>query len=246
MSIRTRRELEKLREIGAIVRFTLDTVALAVKPGVSTRELDRLGGETLRAHAAQSAPPKVYGFPGHLCISVNQEAIHGIPGERRIEEGDLVKLDLVAEKDGFHADAALSVVCGAGSSIAQGLRECAESAFWDGLREARIGNRAYDIGRAVEKRVHVDGFRVIRELCGHGVGRTIHEAPSIPNYRDTNCRARLSDGLVITIEPILSAGSGKAALAADGWTIRTTDNALAAHFEHTVVITAGEPILLTA
>src|SRR5204863_3235494 len=138
----------------------------------------------LAEHGAEPAPPKVYGFPGALCISVNEEAIHGIPGERVVGEGDLVKLDLVAEKDGYFADAAVTVVAGAGGALAHDLTRCAESAFWQAARAATAGNRVYDIGRAVERETRRRGFSVMRELCGHGVGRGIHEAPSIPNYHD--------------------------------------------------------------
>jgi len=246
MSIRSNHELTKLRAIGRIVRLTLDTVAAEARPGITTAELDAVGARTLREHGAESAPPKVYGFPGCLCISVNDEAIHGIPGSRVLREGDLLKLDLVAEKDGFFADAAITVEIGQVSERARGLRHCAERAFRHSLKVARTGHRAYDIGRAVEREVVRSGFSVMKELCGHGVGRTIHEEPSIPNHYDRNCTARLTEGLVITIEPIISAGWGHGQLQKDRWTIKTADGALSAHYEHTVVITRGEPLLLTA
>jgi methionyl aminopeptidase len=246
MSIRSHAELEKLRIIGKIVREALDATASAVRPGVTTAELDEIGARVLAGHGAESAPPKVYGFPGALCISVNDEAIHGIPCGRVIQSGDLVKLDLVAEKDGFYADAAVTVAAGEVSVAAGALARCAESAFYQAARTARAGNRVYEIGRAVERETHRCGFRVMRELCGHGVGRTIHEPPSIPNFHDPAFRTRLTEGLVITIEPIISAGSGAGVLQRDRWTIRTADGSLSAHYEHTVVITKAAPILLTA
>ena len=246
MSIRSQAQLEKLRAIGRIVRLALDRTAAAVRPGVTTAELDAIGARVLAEHGAESAPPKVYGFPGALCISVNDEAIHGIPGPRVIRAGDLVKLDLVAEKDGYFADAAMTVAAGEASPTAAAQMRCAESAFHQGARAARAGNRVYDIGRAVEQETRRCGYHVIRELCGHGVGRTIHEEPTIPNYHSTRFRQRLTEGLVITIEPIIAAGHGTGVLAKDGWTVRTADRSLAAHYEHTVVITAREPILLTA
>lgn len=246
MSIRSQAQLAKLQAIGRIVRWALDAAAAAVRPGVTTAELDAVGARVLALHGAESAPPKVYGFPGALCISVNDEAIHGIPGRRVIQTGDLVKLDLVAEKGGFFADAAVTVACGEPGATARALVECAESAFHRGAAEARAGNRVSDIGRAVERETHRRGFAVMRELCGHGVGRTIHEPPSVPNYHDPRFRARLTEGLVITIEPIVAAGSGKGELQPDRWTIRTADRSLSAHYEHTVVITKGAPILLTA
>jgi methionyl aminopeptidase len=246
MSIRNRRDFEKLRAIGLIVRQTLDRTAAAVRAGITTGELDRIGARVLASHGEASAPSKVYGFPGALCISVNDEAIHGIPGDRVVEAGDLVKLDLVAEKEGYFADAAITVTAGEASATAVALVRCAESAFHLAAKQARAGNRIYDIGRAVERETHRCGFRVIRGLCGHGVGRTIHEEPSVPNYYDPRCRERLHEGLVITIEPIIAVSTGEGELQDDKWTIRTADRSLSAHFEHTVVITKGAPILLTA
>src|SRR5215471_17788614 len=246
MSIRNQAQLEKLRAIGRIVRLALDQAAAAVRPGITTAELDEIGARVLAEHGAESAPPKVYGFPGALCISVNDEAIHGIPGDRLVREGDLVKLDLVAEKDGFFADAAVTVMAGESTALAKSLARCAETAFHLAAREAVAGNRVYDIGRVVDRETRRQGFQVMRDLCGHGVGRTIHEEPSVPNYHDSRHRARLTEGLVITIEPIIAAGSGKGELASDRWTIRTADGSLSAHYEHTLVITRGSPILLTA
>src|ERR1022692_1913360 len=181
-----------------------------------------------------------------LGISVNEEAIHGIPGSRVIRSGDLVKLDLVAEKDGFYADAAVTVAVGEVSEAAGALVRCAESAFRLAAKAAKPGNRVYDIGRAVEQETRRCGFQVMRELCGHGVGQTIHEPPSVPNFYDPRCRTRLTEGLVITIEPIIAAGGGKGELQRDQWTVSTADRSLSAHYEHTVVTTKGEPILLTA
>ncbi len=246
MSIRNHAQLEKLRAIGRIVRLVLDRTAASVRPGITTAELDEIGARVLAAHGAESAPPKVYGFPGALCISVNDEAIHGIPGGRVIRAGDLVKLDLVAEKDGYFADAAITVGVGEVSETAMALVRCAESAFRLAAKTARMGNRVFDIGRAVEQETRRCGFQVMRELCGHGVGQTIHEEPCVPNFHDPRHRTRLTEGLVITIEPIIAAGAGKGVLQRDKWTICTADRSLSAHYEHTVVITRGEPILLTA
>jgi methionyl aminopeptidase len=246
MSIKSERELTQLQAIGRIVRKALDAMAAAVRPGITTAELSDIGSRVLSAEGARSAPPMVYGFPGDVCISVNEEAIHGIPGKRVLREGDLVKLDLVAEKNGFYADAAVTVAVGAVSPMAGELIRAAENAFREAAKVARVGYRVYDIGRAVEREVKSHGFSVLRELCGHGVGRTIHEEPSVPNYHDPRIRSRLSDGLVITIEPIIAAGEGKASLQPDRWTIVTNDRSLSAHYEHTIVITRGAPILLTA
>ena len=246
MSIKSQAELKKLQVIGRIVRLTLEEMAAAVRPGVTTAALDSIGAAVLARHGAESSPPLVYGFPGTACISVNEEAIHGIPGKRTLAEGDLVKLDVTAQKDGFVADAAVTVRVGRVSATADALARCAETAFRQGLKAARAGNRVCEIGRAVEREVRRCGFSVIRELCGHGVGRTIHEEPCVPNHYDPRFRAKLTDGLVITIEPIIAAGGGRAELQPDKWTIRTGDGSLTAHYEHTVVVTRGEPILLTA
>lgn len=246
MSVKTNKELEKLKAIGQIVRKTLDAMKAAARSGVSTAELDQIGLKTLAAHGAEPAPSKVYGFPGAVCISVNEEAVHGIPGTRVLQDGDLLKLDLVACKDGFFADAAVTVGIGSVSSTADALVRCAESAFWNAMKVARIGYRTCHIGREVERETRRNGFSVMRELGGHGVGRTIHEHPNVPNFYDRTCRDRLHLGLVIAVEPIVAAGAGDGLLSADGWTVRTADRSLSAHYEHTIVITKGDPILLTA
>jgi methionyl aminopeptidase len=245
MSIRSQAELIRLRAIGRIVRLALDEMTQAVQAGTTTADLDRVCAAVLARHGAESSPPKTYGFPGTACISVNDEAIHGIPGHRTLLEGDLVKLDVTAEKDGFVADAAVTVKVGKVSATAEALVRCAESAFHQALKVARAGTRIYEIGRAVEREVRRSGFSVVKEFCGHGVGRAIHEAPSIPNHFDPRYRSKLTEGLVITIEPIIAAGCGKTQVQPDNWTMRTTDRSLAAHYEHTLVITDGEPILLT-
>jgi methionyl aminopeptidase len=246
MCIKSPADLEKLKIIGSIVRKALDVTAAAVRPGITTAELDRIGDRVLVENGAEASPPKVYNFPGALCISVNDEAIHGIPGERVIRAGDLVKLDLVAEKDGYFADAAVTVCVGEVSATAAALARCAESAFRQAAKVARAGNRINEIGRAVEKETRRCGFQVMRAFCGHGVGSAIHEAPQVLNYHDPGFQAKLTEGLVITIEPIIAAGKGKGVLQRDRWTIRTADGSLAAHYEHTLVITKGEPVLVTA
>jgi methionyl aminopeptidase len=223
----------------------LDGMKGAVRVGITTAELDEIGAGIMRRHGARSAPGLVYGFPGVSCISVNDEAVHGIPGQRILREGDLVKLDVTVEKDGFMADAAITVPVGATLDEDERLVACAESAFNDAMQFARIGRRVSEIGRAVENRVRQSGFSVIRELGGHGIGRTIHEPPSVPNYPDPNANQLLTKGLVITVEPIIAAGKARVFVARDGWTLRTADSRKSAHFEHTVVITSGQPILLT-
>lgn len=246
MTVQSQEELDKLYAIGKIVRLSLDAMAKAACPGMTTAELDAVCAAVLASHGAESSPPKVYDFPGTACISVNDEAVHGIPGQRRLAAGDLVKCDVTAEKDGFVADAAVTVRVGEVTPQAEALARCAESAFRQGLAAARVGNRVNAIGRAVERETNRCGFNVVKELCGHGVGRSIHEEPCVPNYFDRRCRATLSHGLVITIEPIIAVGSGRVRLQADKWTVRTSDRSLSAHYEHSIVITNAGPVLLTA
>jgi methionyl aminopeptidase len=246
MSIESEHELRAMEAAGAIVRNALVAMQAAVRPGVTTRELDEVCERVMRDAGARSGPVVVYKFPGASCISVNDEVVHGIPGKRVLEEGDLAKLDVTLEKDGFLADAAVTVAVGDVSSTARRLARCAEQAFWAAMEAARIGNTVRDIGRAVERVVHKEGFSVVRELSGHGIGRTIHEEPSVPNYDEPRARTKLTKGLVITVEPIITAGRGDVFTAADGWTVKTSDRKLAAHFEHTIVITEGAPLILTA
>jgi methionyl aminopeptidase len=246
MSITDPKELEGLRAAGVIVRKMIDAMKQAVRPGVTTAEVDEVGAEVMRQHGAKSAPQMVYQFPGTNCISLNDEAVHGIPGERVVQGGDLVKLDVTIEKDGFMADAAETVAVGEVPEVSRRLMECAERAFEKAMLVARAGFRVSEIGRVVEREVRRSGFSVIRDLGGHGIGRTIHEEPRVPNYADPGASSILTEGLVITVEPIIAAGSGRAVLAKDGWTVRTADGKPSAHYEQTLVITKGEPILLTA
>lgn len=246
MSINGPEELEGMQAAGAVVRAMLEAMRDEVRPGISTAELDAVGAGVMREHGAQSAPAMVYQFPGVSCISVNDEAVHGIPGPRALQDGDLVKLDVTIEKDGFMADAALTVPVGEVTEERQNLIACAERAFAKAMLVARSGFRVWEIGQAVEREVRRSGFAVIRELAGHGIGRTIHEAPRVPNYADTRDNQVLTEGLVITVEPIIAAGSGKVFVAPDKWTMITADHRASAHYEHTIVITKGAPMVLTA
>jgi len=246
MSIDHPSQLEALKAAGKIVRMMLERMKAHVRPGVTTKELDEIGAEVMEQQGARSAPATVYGFPGTNCISLNDEVVHGIPSKRILREGDLLKLDVTIEKDGFMADAAETVAVGNVDEVKQKLVATARNAFEKSLTAAKAGNRVMEIGRIVEREVRRNGFFVIRELEGHGIGRTIHESPSVPNFADPRARQILKDGMVLTIEPIIAAGAGKIVLEKDGWTIRTADRSPAAHYEHTMVITDGRPILLTA
>ena len=246
MSIESTADWRGLTQAAAVARLTLDALAARVQAGVTTGELDVEAARLFRTHAARSAPARVYGFPGTVLISVNDEIVHGIPGPRRIRGGDIVKLDVTVEKNGYVADAARSVVVDPAEGTAQRLAACASGAFAAALRVARAGVRVNEIGRAVEREVRRHGFFVVDGLCGHGVGRTIHEAPTVPNRYDPWQTDVLTEGLVLTIEPMISAGSSRVVQDADGWTLRTADGSLSAHHEHTLVITRGAPIVLTA
>jgi len=246
MSIESAADLAGLREAGRVTTEALDALAAHAVAGVTTAELDAVARDVLLKHGARSAPAIVYGFPGAVLISVNDEIVHGVPGDRRLQGGDLVSLDVTVEKDGFFADAARSIVIGDASRVALRLIEAAERALAAGLRAARAGVKVNEIGRAVQTEVRRCGFSVVRGLCGHGVGRTIHEPPDVPNEFDRRQHDVLTDGLVLTIEPMISAGTAMAVQSADGWTLRTADGSLAAHCEHTIVITKGEPLVLAA
>jgi methionyl aminopeptidase len=246
MSINGPEELAGMRAAGAVVCLMLAAMKSKVRAGITTAELDEVGAGVMRQHGARSAPALVYGFPGVNCISLNDEAVHGIPGERALRDGDLVKLDVTIEKDGFMADAAITVPVGEVTEESRRLVECAERAFAKAMLVARAGFRVSEIGRVVEREVRRSGFSVIRDLTGHGIGRTIHEEPRVPNYPDPEANQVLTEGLVITVEPIIAAGSGRAFVARDHWTVVTADHRPSAHYEHTLVITKGAPVLLTA
>ena len=246
MSIQSERDWRGMRQVGRVVALTLEMLGRGLCAGCTTGELDARAAAFIAAHGARSAPARTYGFPGTVLISINDEIVHGVPGARPLRSGDLVKLDVTLEKDGYVADAARTVVVGEGGETAVRLTACAERAFRRAVRVARAGALVRDVGAAIEKEVGRGGFAVVRELGGHGVGREIHEAPFMANYSDPRQRDRLTEGLVVAIEPIITAGSPATVTDADGWTIRTRDGSLAAHYEHTVVITKDRPILLTA
>jgi methionyl aminopeptidase len=246
MSIGSQADWRGLQDVGRVVRETLDALERMAAPGVSTGDLDRAAAGVFARHGAQSAPALVYGFPGTVLISVNDEIVHGVPGARLLARGDVVKLDVTAERAGYVADAARTIVLDGACETAHRLKACAEAAFAAAIRVARAGRLVRDVSRAIEQEVSRHGFSVIHGLCGHGVGRTIHEPPSVPNCYVPSQRDRLTDGLVLAIEPMICTGSGKIKEEPDGWTIRTADRSLAAHYEHTVVITRDTPVLLTA
>jgi methionyl aminopeptidase len=245
MSASTPEELAALKAVGRVVARTLRELRARVRPGVSTAELDEHAARIFAAHGARSGPRLDYDFPGAICISVGDEAVHGVPGPRRLREGELVKLDVTAELDGFYADACRTVAVGQAKPAALRLTAAAESALKRGMRAAVAGAPVNAIGRAVQAEVEGRGYSVCAELTGHGIGRRIHEEPTVFNVDVPGPSPVLTEGMVLTIEPIIAAGEG--AIVEDGkWVIRTADGSLSAHAEHTLVITDGAPLVLTA
>ncbi|HET9446119.1 MAG TPA: type I methionyl aminopeptidase [Steroidobacteraceae bacterium] len=246
MSITGESDVEGLRRVGAIVAAARDAMGAHVAPGVTTAELDAVGKEILERHGARSAPQLAYGFPAATCISVNDRLAHGVPSRTCVlAEGDLVNIDVSAELDGYWADTGASFPVGAVSAQASALLRATRQALEDGMSKARAGEPLRNIGRAVERRAKQCGFEVVRNLCGHGVGRAIHEEPSVPNTFDRWDRTVLRAGLVITIEPFLTTGATTAVQDADGWTLRSNDGTRGAQFEHTLIVTGGRPIVVT-
>jgi methionyl aminopeptidase len=246
MSITSERDLAALMRIGRIVGLTIHKMRDALRPGITTAELDAIGAEFLKANGARSAPQLAYNFPGATCISINDEVAHGIPGSRVIQPGDVVNIDVSAELNGYWADSGATYPVPPVSAETQRICDCARAALVRAIEVARTGQHIHAIGKAVETHADRCGFNVIRELSGHGVGRGIHEKPSIPNYYTKRAKERLSDGLVVTLEPFVTNGNGRIHTADDGWTIKTDQVCITAQYEHTVVITSGTPILVTA
>jgi methionyl aminopeptidase len=246
MTIEKDDELEALRAAGRAVARAMQEMARHVAPGITTAELDEIGRDVLAAHGARSAPLVSYGFPGHTCISINDEAAHGIPSpKRKLAEGDLVNIDVSAELGGFYGDTGGSFAVGQISKEAEALCRATRRALADAMSVAKAGQPLWMIGRAVQARAKKAGFHVVRNISGHGIGRKLHEPPSVLNTYDPRARQKLHEGLVMTIEPFLTTGATHVEEAGDGWTLKTPDGSLSAQYEHTMVITKGEPIVLT-
>ncbi|CAM2065659.1 type I methionyl aminopeptidase [Sulfidibacter corallicola] len=247
MSIDTDKDLEQLKRIGRIVALTLQTMLDQVKPGITTAELDHIGGKMLAKHGARSAPKITYDFPGHTCISINDEVAHGIPkADRVIRAGDLVNIDVSAELNGYFADSGASIPVPPTPQLFTKLCRSTRSALKAGMKAARAGQPLNRIGKAISKEAYRAGFGVIHNLCSHGVGRALHEEPEyIPSYYDSRDKRTLHEGQVITIEPFLTNGPPMAFQDRDGWTLRTQEGCFAAQYEHTIVITKRQPIVIT-
>jgi len=246
MTIEGDEDLVGLARAGRVVAEARDAMVAAVAPGVSTGELDAIARVVMRRCGARSAPRLTYGFPGWTCISVNDEAAHGVPARwRLLSEGDIVNLDVSVELDGYFADAGVSVPVGEVSPEASHLLVATRLAQAEATATATAGRRLGDIGRAVEHRARRSGFSVITDLFGHGIGRALHESPAVPSFDDDSAVV-LWEGLVLAIEPFLTAGAPWVVQSPDGWTLRSGDSSLVAQHEHTVVVTAAEALVLTA
>jgi methionyl aminopeptidase len=246
MTIDKQEDLEGLIRAAQVVVEAREAMVDSVEPGITTGELDAIGREVFRRHGARSAPRVTYQFPGSTCISVNDEAAHGIPSlKRQLRSGDIVNLDVSAELEGYFSDTGVSTAVGAVSNEATRLLEATRLAQRDAMEAAQPGARLRDIGRAVQKRARRHGFCVIKNLNGHGIGRALHEGPSVPSV-DRGQRMILHEGLVLAVEPFLSVSSDHVVDDPDGWTLRTSDRSLVAQFEHSMVVTNEGPLVLTA
>lgn len=247
IELKSPKEIDAIRRAGAIVSATLGVLAKAARAGTTTAELDALSREELARRKAKPAFLGYHGFPAALCVSINSEVVHGIPSAKRVlAEGDLVSLDFGCIIDGFYADAAVTVAVGRASPAALKLLEVTRESLAKGIEAMRPGGRLGDISSAVQRHVESNGFSVVRDFVGHGIGRALHEDPPVPNYGKAGTGPRLSPGLVLAIEPMVCAGGPEVDTLADGWTAVTRDASLAAHFEHTVALTEDGPEILTA
>ncbi|MCX7711258.1 MAG: type I methionyl aminopeptidase [Clostridia bacterium] len=251
ISIKSKSEIDLMRKSGEILAKTLEIIKDAIKPGVSTGELDQLAEDFIRKHGAipsfkgYKGLPGAIDYPGSICASVNEEVVHGIPGLKVLKDGDIISVDVGVYLNGFHADAARTFAVGSISQSAKHLIEVTTQSFYEGIKSAVKGNRIVDISIAIQKYVESNGFSVVREYVGHGIGRDMHEAPQIPNYATRERGPRLEAGMTLAIEPMVNQGKYQVKLLDNKWTVVTTDGTLSAHYENTIAVTDGEPLILT-
>jgi methionyl aminopeptidase len=243
--LKTREDIELLRESNRLVGMTLGEVSKHLRPGVSTRELDKIAEDFIRSHGGVPGFLGYGGFPATLCISINDEVVHGIPSARRVEEGDVVSVDCGALKNGFHGDSAYTFAVEGVDEETIKLLRVTKECLYRGIEQAVAGMRVGDIGHAVQQHAESNGFSVVRELVGHGVGRDLHEDPQVPNYGKPGQGPKLNVGMVIAIEPMINRGKRNVFQLNDGWTIKTRDHLPSAHFEHTVAIGKGSADILS-
>lgn len=245
ISVKSPRELERMRKAGRITAAARKLAGEMVEPGITTLEIDKEVRKFIRSHGAKPSFLGYGGFPASACISVNDVVIHGIPDHRKLVEGDIVSIDVGAYIDGFHGDCAATFPCGKVSDEALRLIQVTEQSFWEGMKMARAGNRVSDISHAVQQYAEGHGCGVVRSFVGHGVGAKLHEAPEVPNFGPAGHGPRLIAGMTLAVEPMITAGHWEVRVLPDQWTTVTTDGSLAAHYENSILITDGEPEILT-
>ena len=245
ITLKSKREIELLKEAGHIVYLTHQYLRPHIKAGIKTKELDRLAEEFIRSKGATPSFKGYEGFPSTLCISINDEVVHGFPSDRVLQDGDIISIDIGACYKGYHGDSAWTYTVGEVTDDAKDLLEHTEKALYEGIKQAKVGNRIGDISYAVEKYATEHNLGVVKELVGHGVGTSVHEAPDVPNYGTKGTGPKIRDGMVIAIEPMLTLGSPDIYVEDNDWTVKTEDSSLSAHFEHTIAITNEGVIILT-
>jgi methionyl aminopeptidase len=243
--LKTDREIEYMRDAGKIVGQTLRELKKAIQPGVSTLELDRIADQYIRKSGAIPAFKGYGGFPANICTSINEQVVHGIPGSRQLKNGDVISLDVGAKLNRYYGDAAISVPVGEVGAELLKLLSVTEQALNKGIEQAINGNRLSDISHAVQLHAESHGYGVVRDYVGHGIGQRMHEDPQIPNYGPPGRGPLLKDGMTLAIEPMINFGTPDVEVLTDDWTVVTTDGKVSAHFEHTVAVTDGEPLILT-
>ena len=243
--LKSERDLEAMRPACAVASSVLEEVSAFVQPGVTTRQVDEYAAARIKHHGAKSAFLGYRKYPCYTCISVNDEVVHGLANERVLRFGDIVSIDCGVQYKGYIGDTAKTVAVGGCGVLAQRLMDVTEQALYEGIAQALPDKRVSDISRAIQNYVEGNGFSVVREFVGHGVGRTMHEEPQVPNFVDSKCNQRLRPGMTIAIEPMVVAGQPGVKILKDNWTVVTQDGSLSAHFEHTVLITEGKPEILT-
>jgi len=243
--LKSERDLEAMRPACSVANSVLIDIAAFIRPGVTTKQVDEHAAERIRHYGAKSAFLGYRKYPCHTCISVNEEVVHGLSSERVLRFGDIVSVDCGVMYRGFIGDNARTVAVGGCGVAAQRLMDVTEQALYEGIARAVSGNRVTDISRAIQNYVEGNGFGIVREFVGHGVGRTMHEEPQVPNFVDAKCNQKLRPGMTLAIEPMVTAGRPAVKILNDGWTVVTQDGSLSAHFEHTILITEGEPEILT-
>ncbi len=243
--LKSAEEVEKLRKSNYIVAEVLEGLRELIKPGITTRKLDVYAEETTKKRGAVPAFKGYMGYPASLCVSVNSEVVHGIPSETVLKEGDIISMDFGVLYKGYYGDSAITVPVGKVSSVAVKLMKITDEALYKGINEAKAGNRLGDISAAVQDHVEGAGFSIVRDFVGHGIGRSLHEDPQIPNYGLRGRGIELKNGMVFAIEPMVNEGTFKVKVLKDGWTVVTSDGKLSAHFEHTIAITENGPVILS-